>query len=367
MARVGQAAQTQRMGRIFAAAVGGNPSPGAGDAGSADIPPGSVPISARAGAAVHPVAGGIVTALGGVPDNASVRILHPDGSSATYGGLGLAAVAPGELVTPAHVIGSARPVVTLAATMPSGDVGDAGALLRSAGGPATVIGADNTLRAWDPQAVVDRIAQRQDISPDERSIALGLAQRRMAADQAQQALQDLAAGRTVVSLAGAAPGTVAQAADLPPELTAQMSPAMLAGVDSTLRGVAQAAFDPVPDHPAALRLEILQRQDPGQFAQTNLAPFMGTIHPADLLKLAADQARITAGQNPDLAQGSRTSVLDAMARHEFKAGVSLPDQALPAIKNRAEAQLRLNQTEMSDHQSIANAVTDAIQNQVDPG
>jgi murein DD-endopeptidase MepM/ murein hydrolase activator NlpD len=366
VAHLGRAAQNQRVSSIFAQAAGGNPPPGAGDAAPAAVSPDAVAIAAPAGAAVHPIAGGIVTALDGAPDNASVQIRHPDGSSTRYGGLGLAAVAPGDLVTPAHVIGSASPVVTMAANAPSGIATDAGSLLRNAGGAGKLIGATDTPRTWDVPTMLDRIAQRQDISPDDQALAINLAQRRMAMDQAQQASGDVAAGRSVVSLTAAAPGSIGQATDLPASLAARMTPSTLAQVDSVVRGAARATAAPGPDSPDALRLELMQRQAPGQFAQINLAPLIGTIHPADLSQLADNQANLAAGKAPDIAQDPRSAVLDALARHEFISGSSLPDQVLPAIKDQAETLLRLNQVDISDRPTIDNTVMDAIQNQAGP-
>jgi hypothetical protein len=365
IARLDQAAQNRRMGAIFAQAAGGNPTTDAADALPAGAEPGTVVMAAPTGAAVHPIAGGIVTALDGTPDNASVHLLHPDGSSTTYGGLGLAAVGPGDLVTPAHVIGSASPVVTLAATAPSGEAADANALLRNAGGPGMLVGASGTPRVWDAPTIGERIAGRQDISPDEQMLAASLAQRRIAADHAQLIAGDLAAGRSVVSLAASAPGSISQAADLPGNVASQMMPSTLAQVDSALRKAAQAPDVPAPDNPGALRLELMQRQAPGAFAQTNLAPLIGSIDPADLSQLAARQASLAAGQAPDPAQDSRSAVLDSLARHEFISSSRLPDEILPAIKDHAETLLRLNQTDVSDRPTIDSTVADAIQNQVD--
>jgi len=366
MARLGQAAQNQRMASIFSTAAAGNPPAEAIDA----LPPAASPhaavIAAPAGAAVHPIAGGVVTALDGPSDNASVQIVHPDGSSTSYGGLGLASVAPGQIVAPAHVIGSAGPVVTMAATTPAGDAIDAGALLRNAGGIGALIGGQNTPRVWQEQTILDRIAQRQDLSPEDQALAASLAQRRMNQDTALQASGDVAAGRSVVALAAAAPGSMTQAADVPPALAAQLTPTMLAKIDDVLRSAAQAPFSPQPDSPDALRLELMQRQDPGQFAQTNLAPLIGSVHPAQLAQLAANQASISAGQVPDTAQDPRSAVLDGLARHEFLGGTSLPDQALPAIKDQAETVLRLNQTDMADRPAIDSTISDAIQSLTNP-
>ena len=366
VARLGQAEQNQRISEIFATSAGGTTAQNSATPEPTAPSPGIVAMAAPVGAAIHTIAGGQVSALEGAPDNRSVKIQHPDGSSSTYGGLGLAAVSPGDLVTPMHVIGSASPVVTLAASTPTGDIADADALLRQAGGAAALIGTVTAPREWDQPTVLDRIARRQDISPDEQALATSFAQRQMAADQAQQAAGDLAAGRSVVSLVAAAPDRVAQVADLPPELAAQMTPSTLALVDTALRGSARNADPPVRDSADALRLALLRRQDPGEFAQINLAPLIGTVHAADLTQLAADQAAIAKGQVPDTPRDPGSSVLDAMARYEFASGASLPDQALPTIKSQAETRLRLNQTDMADRPSIDSAVSDAIQSQVNP-
>jgi murein DD-endopeptidase MepM/ murein hydrolase activator NlpD len=362
VARLGQAAQTQRMASIFGEAAGGN----AQTAGAETPPPSpdAIAISAPTGAAVHPIAGGTVTALDGAPDNATVRILHPDGSSTAYGGLGMAAVAPGDQVTPGHVIGSASPVITLAATSPAGDAADAGTLLRSAGGIGAVIGQADTPRSWDISAMRDRIAQRGDLSPEDQTLATNFAERRMTADQAQLAANNADAGRSIVSLFAASPDSIGHAADLPADLAAKMSPTALAQVDEALRRAAQAATTPAPDNAAALRLELWQRQSPGAFAQANLAPLIGSVHPADLAQIAANQASIAAGQDARDPQDRRTAILDAMAQHEVMNATSLPDEALTTIQSRADTLLRLNRVDPGDRATVGNAVADAIQSQI---
>ena len=358
VARLGPAIQNQRLAARFAQAAGGI---GAGDATSVDPVPGTLAIDAAPGAAVHPIAGGTVTAS----DNGSVQVLHPDGSRATYDGLGLASVAPGDIVSPMHPLGSASPVVTLASSLPSGEAADPAVLLRAAGGPGAMIGSTDTPRIWDMQAIRDRIAQNPDMTPDERSAADLFALRRMTADHAVLSANDLAAGRNAAALFAANPGGMAQAADLPVSVVGQMTPSTLAQVDGALRNAAQAVTGPAVDNPAALRLELMQRQDPGAFVQTNLGPLIGEIHPVNLAQLAAAQASIGNGQLPDAGKDSRSAVLDSLARHEFVNGTTLPDEALPAIKARAETLLRLNQTDPADRPTIDTTVADAIQSQSD--
>lgn len=362
IAKLGQANQAQRMASIFGDVAGGNPRTAVVDSPVTQSP-GTVAIDAPAGAAVHPIAGGTVSAIGGTPNNATVEILHPDGSTTAYGGLGMAAAATGDLVTPTHVIGSASPVVTLAANTPSGDAIDAGKLLRNAGGAGAVIGQSDTPRIWDIPALLDRIAQRNDLSPDDQALAANFAQRRMAADHMQQAANDVSAGRSVVSLFAAAPDSMSHAADLPPDLAGQLSPAALAQVDGALRNVAHAATTPTPDNPSALRLELEQRQAPGVFAQRNLAPFIGEIHPADLAQLASDQGAIAAGSSDAGPPTSRSAILDAIARHEVVNTATLPNGALPGVKTTAETMMRINQIDPSDRTLIDNTVADAIQRQ----
>jgi hypothetical protein len=363
VARVGQAAQTQRLDTIFAQAAGGNRLPGGADSPDEPASPDSVAIAAPLGAAVHPIAGGTVTAIGGAPDNASVQVQHPDGSTTAYHGLGLAAVATGDLVAPAHAIGSAGPVVTLAANTPTGDPADAGALLRDAGGPTAIIGQTSTPRVWNMPAMSDRIAQRSDLSAEDRALAGQFAHRRMAADQAQQAANDVSAGRSVVSLHAAMPDRFNQAADLPSDLAGQMTPATLAKVDEALRNASRAATSPSSDNTAALRLELLQRQAPDAFAQVNLGPLVGSVHPTDLAQLAASQAALVAGQSPDAPLTSRAAVLDSLARQQIAGIVQLPDDVLAAAHGSAQTLLRINRTDPSDRASIDNTVADAIQSQ----
>jgi hypothetical protein len=229
-----------------------------------------------------------------------------------------------------------------------------------------VIGTTASARNWDVATMLDRIAQRGDLSDAERALATNLAQRRMADDQAIQAERDIAGGRAVVALAAAAPRALTQVADLPTDVAGQMTPASLATVDAALRGAAQATGLPVPDNATALRLELMQRQDPARFAQTNLAALIDAVHPADLAQLADSQARMANGQAAGEALSARAVVLDAMARHEFGAASGLPDDALPAIKAGAETALRLNRSDLADSPAIDRAVADAIQKQGDP-
>ena len=362
VARVSQARQNQRMAAVFSQAAGGNPP----DNPTTNVPPdNAVAIPAPVGAAVYPIAGGTVTAIDGAPDNASIRITHPDGSDATYGGIGLAAVAPGNMVTPRHVIGSAGPAVTLQIATPTGAPDNAAATLQSAGGPAAMIGTSDAPRIWDPPTLIDRIAARQDLSEQDRALAANLGQRRMALDQTRLAENDLAAGRTLATMASAAPGQFGRAEDLPVDLAANLTPTTLANVDTALRGAAQTPFGPATDNPTSLRLELLQRRSPGQFAQVNLAPMVGAVHPGDLVRLAQNQAAIVSGQGSDDPADHRSAVLDAMARHEFITGEHLPDTILPVISDQATTLLRLNQTEPTDRQAIGAAVADAIQSQRD--
>ncbi|WP_428333240.1 M23 family metallopeptidase [Novosphingobium sp.] len=363
VAKLDQANQTQRIAKVFGDAAGGVAQ---GDmVGAADGPARSaVAIEAPAGAAVHPIAGGTVNAVGGEPGNARVSIVHPDGSTTAYGGLGMAAVAPGDLVTPAHVIGSASPMVTMAANTPAGDDIDAGLLLRNGGGAAAVIGRADTPRNWDIPAMLVRIAQHGDLMPEERALAAGLAERRMTADNVQQAANDVSAGRSVVSLHAAAPDTVRQATDLPPDVAGQLSPATLAQVDGALRRVAQAVTMPAPDNAAALRLELELRQTPAAFVQRNLAPLIGDIHPADLAQLASSQAGMAQGVPDDGARSGRAAILDAIARHEVVNATQLPDDLLPEIQNTSATMMRLDQIDPSDRASINNTVANAIQSRI---
>jgi hypothetical protein len=362
VARIGQGAREHQMATIFAQAAGGNrASDPSASVQSAD----ATAIYAPPGAAVHPIAGGTVAAIAGTPDNASIRIVHPDGSNTEYGGIGLAAVAPGDLVSPQHVIGSAGPVVTLQATTPTGQPADAAALLDNAGGAGAMIGTTDTPRAWDLPTMIERIAARQDLPDQDRALAASLGQRRMLSDSAQLAANDQAAGRTIATMAAAAPASFAQGADLPIDLAARLTPANFANVDNALRNAAQSAAVPGPGNATALRLELLQRRSPDQFVQTNLAPLIGAVHTDDLARLAQSQSAMAAGQTADDPGDHRAAVLDALARHEFMTGEALPDAILPTVSNQATTLLRLNQTDPGDRPAIDAAVADAIQNRRD--
>lgn len=362
VAKLDQANGAQRMAAIFGQAAGGkSPADTAGD--PAALSPGAIALAAPAGAAVHPLADGTVRAVTGTPDNATIEIVHPDGSSTAYGGLGTAAVNPGDLVTPAHVIGSASPSVTLAAQTPSGDAIDAGAMVRNAGGAGAVIGQTDTPRFWNTQDMLDRIAQRSDLTADEQALAMAQAQRRMSADQAQQAADDASAGRSVVSLFAADPGSVTRAVDLPPDVARQLSPTALARIDAALRNAAQSMTPPAPDNAGALRAELEQRQFPDGFAQRNLASSIGEIHPGDLAQLAAGQGAIAAGTPDSGSQTARGAILDAIARHEFVNSATLPDDALPQVHSATATMMRLNQIDPGDRAAVEKTVADAIQSQ----
>lgn len=366
VARLSQASQDRHLASIFADAAGGNTPVNVGPGAKIALPADAIAVVAPAGTAVHPVAGGTVTALGGSPDNTSIRISHPDGSSATYGGLGLAAVREGDIVTPAQAIGSARPTVTLATAAPDGKPADAGAWLQQAGGSSALIGDAGTVRAWDMPTMLDRIAARADLSPDERTLASNFALRRMAADHARLAEGDIASGRSVAALVAGAPDRFSQIADLPGTVTASMSPSTLAQLDSALRNAVAAPSQPAADSPAALRLALMQRQDPQAFAGINLVRFIGAVHPADLGPIADSQARLASGQEPVRSEGHREAVLDGMARHEVTSGGPLPDDMLKQIKDQAETRLRVDRVDPADRTAIDTGVANAIQTGLNP-
>ncbi len=367
VARISQAAQDQHIAAIFAEAAGGNAVAGDAQAAPKASSPYQVVLSAPPGAAVHPVAPGAIVALTGPDDCATVQIIHSDGSIAVYGRLGLAAVAPGDLVSPAHAIGSATAHITLAACAASGAALDAANLLRDAGGHGAVIGSGDTPRRWNVPVMLDRIAARADLTSEDRVLAAAFARRRMEADHATQAASTQAAGRSVVALFAAAPRSTRQAADLPSALAAQMTPATLAQVDRTLRDAGHAASVPVPENPAALRLELLQRKHQGEFSRLNLALLIGMIDAADLVRLGDDQTRIVAGKEINRPDSRGAAVLDALARHEIVQRASLPDDVLPAIKASAETLLRLNRTDPADQPAIDAIVATAIQSPFDRG
>jgi len=356
-AQVGQAARDAQMQAVFNQAAAGS-----GAASSADAPAaGGLAVAAMPGGAVYPIAGGVVAANGGAADNGAVTVVHPDGSSARYGGLGLAAVAPGDMVTASHVIGSAGPALNLRATTIDGGEADAGALLRSAGGPAAMVGGTDVPRVWDMPEMVSRIAGRDDLSEADRALAMGVAQQRMAADAAQLAAADRAGGRQAIGLLAGAPRTIRSVADLPPEVASSLLPANLAAVDGALRAMAVTPVAPAADGPAALRLELMQRQDPGGFAAINLAPLAGTMDLGDLARLAGAQDAIESGRSLPGGGDLRSGVLDALARHEFATGGAIPDATLPAVCGRATTWAGLNRIDPADGAAMDGAVASAIQ------
>jgi murein DD-endopeptidase MepM/ murein hydrolase activator NlpD len=364
VAQLGDVAQGRRMATVIAQAAGGNPAAPSPDATPPQPDSASVAIPAPVGAAIYPVAGGTVTALSGTDGDHAVHIAHPDGSGTVIAGLGQPAVAPGDIVAPAHVIGSAGPAVTLSTTTPDGAIGDAATLVRSAGGPAALVGSTTTPRNWDGPAIYDRIAQREDLSPEDRLMARNLAEQRVNADQAQLAAGDTAAGRSVVALIAATPGGVPSVAALPADVTARMDPTTLAQVDQALRSAAQASTAPAPDNELGLRLALMQRQSPDAFAQVNLAPLIDRVHPTTLAGLASAQA----GAEPPTASPDdpRANILDSLARHEVISGTTLPDTALPTILDRAGTLLRLAPAGAGDPAAIDGAVANAIQNTIPP-
>lgn len=361
IARLEQAAMADRIAAIFADAAGGNPAPDSAQAGPADGASDMLMIAAPTGAAVHPIAGGVVDALSGPTDNMSVHIRHPDGSGLCYGGIGLAAVRAGDLVTPSSVIGSARPTITLAATKVSTKASETAALVHSAGGISVLISGIETPRTWDMQAMTDRIRQQGGVTTDECALAISHALRRMNADQAAQAAGDLAAGREAIITVAAEPDRYARATDLSREIAAQFTPGGLARIDDALHRLTLLATPPVPDNPDALRLELLQRQFPQAFVTIDLVPLIGIIHPADLAQLATSQASLASGEDVRNHNDRRSAILDAMARFEIVGCCGLPDLDLPAIMVRADTLVRVNQTDPADRLAIDSRVAAAIQ------
>lgn len=356
VARLGAAAQATRMRAIFADAASGGQT-----AASAPGNPDAFVLAAPAGAAIHPIASGVVRAIDGEDANRAVTIAHPDGSATVIAGLGQIAVAPGAMVTRAHVIGSAGPVVTLSGQASDGTPIDAASLMQAAGGDQALTGSTEAPRAWDIPAMLARIDGRSDLTGADRALAHDLALRRMVNDSAQLAANDLAAGRVVARLIASNGPSPESTVDLPDGVKAGLSPTTLAQVDAALRSAAYAPAAPAADGPAALRLELLQRRDPGAFGQINLAPLVGSIAPQDLDRLAGTQDALAHGQALPSASDMRSAILDSIARHEFSSGSVLPDAALPAVLARANAALRMGGAEPTDRAASDAAVSSAIQ------
>lgn len=354
VARLDAAAREARFARVFCDAAGGGDS-------SDDAARSGLVLDVPVAAAVHPLAGGVVSAVHGPADNSAITVRHSDGSSATYGGIGLAAVAPGDRVGTPQVLGSARKQLTLEITDANGTPVDPGSWLDRAGGAAAMTGPATAPRSWAVDAMLDRVAQHSDLSGADLAAAQAFAQRRMDGDHAALARGDRALAREVIAMRAPAPGRMQDAADIPDAITALASPAGLARIDNALRTAAQAPAEPLPGGPAALRIAILQRQLPATFANSDLAPLIAAVHPTELAAIAHDQQAILAGKVPESAGDARSAVLDALARHEWMSGSALPDADLPGILGDALARLRLDHTDPGDARAVEAHVADAIQ------
>lgn len=354
IARLDSAARDARLDQVICKVTGG-------DGTSADPDAKGVVIAAPLGAAMHPIAGGEVTAVTGPAQAATISVRHPDGSTARYGGVGLASVSHGDRVTPAQVLGSARDQVTLALTGADGQPVDPASWLDRAGGAGALVGSVATPRQWDGEEVLRRIAAREDLSVIDRAAATALAGRRMAADQATLDAGDRAMARAVIALRAERAHGISEAGCLPTAATAGASPCGLARIDQVLREAALIPALPPRDSADALRLAVLQRQAPAGFAAIDLAPLIATVHPADLAALAVAQQALTTGTTPPASGEARDAALDAIARHEWLGGGGLPDTALPAILADALARLRLDHTDPADTRAVEAHVADAIQ------
>lgn len=358
MARLDAAARKAKIARVFCDAAGGQaqaPDPSGNAAQSGPV------LEAPLAAAVHPLAGGVVSAVNGPADNTAIAVRHPDGSTATYGGIGLAAVAAGDRVTSGQVLGSARNRMTLAIADADGTPIDPDLWLDRAGGSDALIGPVTIPRSWDVNAMLDRVAQHSDLSGADLAEALAFAQRRMNHDHATLARGDRALAHAVITQRVQAPGRIQDLADIPDAITASASPAGLSRIDNALRAAVQAPAEPQRDGPVALRIALLQRQLPDTFANCDLAPLIATVHPADLAAIAHDQQTLLAGKTPLRAGDARSAVLDALARHEWMVGSALPDADLPGILCDAVARLRLDHTDPDDARAVEAHAADAIQ------
>lgn len=358
IARLDGAARDARLARVFCEATAGH--------GEAAMPAaGRLAVNAPPGAGLHPLAGGEVIAVEGPTHDATISVRHPDGSTAQYGGVGLAAVTPGDLATPAQVLGSTRDTATVALTGADGQPIDPATWLDRAGGAGALIGTSATPRQWNGDEVLRRIAARNDISEIDRAAAKALAARRMAKDKATLAAGDRALSRATIALCAERPHGIVDATGLPDALKAGASPRGLAMIDRVLREAALTPATPPRNSPDALRLDILRRQSPDAFAAINLAPMIAAAHPADLAALAGAQAALAQGATPPSPADARAAVLDAMARHEWIGGAALSDAELPAILGDALVRMELDHTDPAAARAVQGHVADAIQSRKD--
>lgn len=292
----------------------------AGEGDASDSSPQTIAIVAPAAAAIHPAIGGRVEAVDGTGGH--VRIAHPDGTSALYEGLGLAAVSPGEQVTPASVIGSAGPACRFTLLGPDGMPADPCPVLP--GGVAeALVGPIDTPRQWDAAIVLARIAARNDLAPEARDGALIFARQRMADDARTLAERDRLAGRAAALHAATATVRPGSVADLPGNIVRQLSPASLARIDDALRQASE-QDEPAPDGPVTLELEIQRRRYPDRFAKTDLSGAIGRVRWDELAQLAQMQEAMTSADGIRAAAERRSAMLDSLAAGAIQSGDDSP-------------------------------------------
>ena len=254
-------------------------------------------IAAPMGAAIHPIAGGVVEEVT-QDDRAGrwVKVRHPDGTTSTYAHMGNQSVKQGDPVSPSTVLGTvgmtgrtSGPHVHLVVRDAAGERVDPEKVIggRAAGGQ--VIGATSAARNWDQASVLSAIDKREDWSFEKRERVKAYARQQMAKDES--ALSDRyqdAADRAAIYI-GKNPG-LTSVDQLPADIRNSMNPRDLLALGERLKSAAEAGVK--PNGPEAQRLNQLRILKPDEFAQLNLSDALGKVSMAELDTLRQQQAEM---------------------------------------------------------------------------
>jgi len=301
-------------------------------------------IAAPMGAAIHPIAGGVVEAV--MQDDRAgrwVKVKHPDGTTSTYAHMGNQSVKVGDAVSPDTVLGTVGvtghttgPHVHLVVRNADGERVDPEKVIggRAAGGQ--VIGSPSTARNWDQAAVLQRIAQREDLSPEARERITKRAITRMNRDESVLADQQSDAADQAALFIAQRGGKVGSTDEIPKSIASRMKPSQLAEWDIRFREAAQKDADAkaqaaMESSPETLGLQIALR-NPDMLSGVDLPSLSGRV-PNNLIRQAIiAQASYKNRSDADRAKFDPTGGINsAIARAKKLQGLPVSDGQYPAV------------------------------------
>ncbi|WP_062788576.1 M23 family metallopeptidase [Novosphingobium capsulatum] len=302
-------------------------------------------IGAPLGAAIHPIAGGVVEAVT-QDDRAGrwVKVKHPDGTTSSYAHMGNQSVAVGDQVTPDTVLGTVGltghttgPHVHLRVRAPDGADLDPQKLIGGTIGRATVVGSPTAARNYDQATVISNI-KAMGLPLEKEQRAVSFAMRQMAQgesllnDQYQDAADNLHQwiGNYQASHNGEDPPPDA----IPSNIAGSVKPSYMAEMRGNLAKAQKAKFDAATkkeQENTALALKLQSYLEPDKFAQTDLRKYQGLVPFSDLSSLAEEQAKRRASARQWSSADASASALATFERRNpgllpSNPGVKHPDE-----------------------------------------